>query len=57
MQSHDEPDTQDSPGPDSGPATSGPGVHNVEEPPPLSAIKAAGVAGVNERMIIRMTMT
>lgn len=53
MQPHDELDTQDSPGPDSGPATLATDVTRVDEAPPLSAIEAAGVAGVNERTIRR----
>ena len=51
MDPHDEPDMQDSPGPDSGPAKSASGVTEVGEPSHLCAIEAAGVAGVNERMI------
>ena len=53
MQPHDEPDTQDSPGPDSGPATSVTDGADVGEARHLSAIEAAGVAGVNERTIRR----
>ena len=53
MQPHDEPDTQDSPGPDSGPATSGSPVSEVGADRPLTAIEAASVAGVNERTIRR----
>jgi len=63
MEPHDEPDTQDSPGPDTGPGKGAAGVAplvtdgpQVEERP-LSAIEAAGVAGVNERTIRRAIST